>query len=104
MYQFLVAFTVEPDRRDDFVAAALKTGRDSLADEPGSIRFEVLADETDPNRFYLNEVYRDLDALNAHAAGPHFAAFFAEATAYAQGPEWLMKGRLVTRPAVETAR
>jgi autoinducer 2-degrading protein len=95
MYQFLVSFTVQPDRRDDFIRAAHKTARDSLANEPGSLRFEVIADAENPDLFYLNEVYADLDAFNAHANGPYFGAFFAEASAYAEGPTWLMRGNLV---------
>ncbi|MFD7756152.1 hypothetical protein [Streptomyces sp. NPDC059757] len=43
---------------------------------------------------------RDVDAFNAHASGPHFAAFFAEASTYAQGPTWLMKGNLIGDEAV----
>ncbi|MFD4636841.1 putative quinol monooxygenase [Lentzea sp. NPDC058436] len=92
MYQFLVSFTVEPDHREDFVKAARRTAEDSLANEPGSLRFEVIADEENPDLFYLNEVYSDVDAFNTHASGPYFGAFFAEAGAYAQGPTWLMKG------------
>ena len=95
MYQFLVSFTVQPEHRDDFVQAAHRTARDSLANEPGSHRFEVIADEENPDVFYLNEVYADLDAFTAHATGPYFAAFFAEAGTYAEGPTWLMRGNLV---------
>ncbi|GLW12988.1 hypothetical protein Misp01_81160 [Microtetraspora sp. NBRC 13810] len=95
MYQFLVSFTVRPERRDDFVRAARRAARDSVANEPGSHRFEVIADEKNPDLFYLNEVYADLDAFNTHAAGPYFGAFFAEAGAYAEGPTWLMRGNVV---------
>jgi (4S)-4-hydroxy-5-phosphonooxypentane-2,3-dione isomerase len=95
VYQFLVSFTVQPDHRADFVRAAQRTGRESLANEPGSHRFEVIADETDPDVYYLNEVYADAEAFGAHAGGPYFQAFFAEASAYAEGPNWLMKGTLV---------
>ncbi|MFG2305606.1 putative quinol monooxygenase [Actinacidiphila glaucinigra] len=100
MYQFLVSFTVRPDHRADFVRAARKTARDSLASEPGSHRFEVIADEENPDVFYLNEVYADVEAFNTHATGPHFAAFFAEAAAYAEGPTWLMRGNHVDDGAV----
>ncbi|MER5650509.1 putative quinol monooxygenase [Streptosporangium sp. NPDC002524] len=96
MYQFLVSFTVRPEHRDDFVRAARRTARDSLANEPGSRRFEVIADEEDPDLFYLNEVYTDRDAFDAHAGGPYFKAFFAEAGAYAEGPTWLARGTLVS--------
>ncbi|MEW2492554.1 putative quinol monooxygenase [Streptomyces nodosus] len=95
MFQFLVSFTVQPDRRDEFVRAARRTARDSLANEPGSHRFEVIADEENPDVFYLNEVYADIDAFDAHAGGPYFAAFFAEAGTYAEGPTWLMRGHLI---------
>ncbi|SDI61309.1 putative quinol monooxygenase [Nonomuraea jiangxiensis] len=95
MYQFLVSFTVRPEHRDDFVRAARRTARDSLANEPGSHRFEVIADEENPDLLYLNEVYTDVEAFNTHAAGPYFSAFFAEAGAYAEGPTWLMRGTLV---------
>ena len=95
MYQFLVSFTVQPEHRDDFVRAANKTAHDSLANEPGSKRFEVIADEKNPDLFYLNEVYADLDAFNAHASGPYFKAFFAEASTYAEGPTWLMRGNVI---------
>lgn len=95
MYQFLVSFTVQPEHRDDFVRAAGKAGRDSLANEPGSHRFEVVADEANPDLFYLNEVYENVAAFNAHAGGPYFGAFFAEAGTYAEGPTWLMKGNVI---------
>jgi quinol monooxygenase YgiN len=95
MYQFVASFTVQPEHREDFVRVARKTARDSLANEPGSRRFEVIADEESPDLFYLNEVYADADAFNAHASGPYFRAFFAEASAYAEGPTWLMRGNLV---------
>jgi autoinducer 2-degrading protein len=99
MYQFLVSFTVEPGHRDDFVRVARQTARDSLANEPGSRRFEVIVAEENPDLCYLNEVYADIGAFNAHAGGPAFAAFFAEVSTvstYAEGPMWLMRGNLVT--------
>jgi autoinducer 2-degrading protein len=99
VYQFVVSFTVQPERRADFVKIAQKTGRDSLANEPGSLRFEVLSDESDPDVFYLNEAYADAEAFNAHANGPYFGAFFAEASTYAEGPTWLMKANVLTPAA-----
>jgi (4S)-4-hydroxy-5-phosphonooxypentane-2,3-dione isomerase len=90
-----VSFTVQPGRRDDFIRIARKTGVDSLAHEPGSLRFEVIADEADPNLIYLNESYADERAFDEHASGPYFGAFFAEAATYATGPTWLMKGSVL---------
>ncbi len=92
MYQFLVSFTVTAEHHEAFLAAARRTALDSIANEPGSQRFEVIADEADPNVFYLNEVYADVEAFNAHATGPNFGAFFATVGGIAEGPVWLMKG------------
>ena len=67
----------------------------TLANEPGSHRLEVIADEKNPDLFYLNEVYTDADAFSTHANGPYFGALFAEASSYAEGPTWLMRGNLM---------
>jgi catechol 2,3-dioxygenase-like lactoylglutathione lyase family enzyme/quinol monooxygenase YgiN len=64
MYTIAVSFKIPHEHREDFIKAALKDGRDSGANEPGTLRFELIADETDPNTFYLNEAYEDLDAFN----------------------------------------
>ena len=63
--------------------------------EPGSRRFEVLADEQNPDLFYLDEVYADVDANNAHASGPYFDTFFSDVRNYAEGPTWLMRANLI---------
>jgi (4S)-4-hydroxy-5-phosphonooxypentane-2,3-dione isomerase len=95
MYQFVVSFTVQPGHRDDFVVAAKKTARDSLANEPGSRRFEVLADESNPDVFYLNELYANVEAFNTHASGAYFGAFFTDVRNYAEGPTWLMRANSI---------
>ncbi|HEY1276380.1 MAG TPA: putative quinol monooxygenase [Thermoleophilaceae bacterium] len=95
MYNIAVSFNIPPERREDFIATALKDGRDSGANEPGTLRFELIVDEADPNKFYLNEAYEDLDAFNVHADGEYFKEFFAAIEAYAEGPTWLIKGNRV---------
>ena len=92
MYHIAVYFDVPPAHRDDFIAAALEDGRNSGADEPGTQRFELIVDEEDPNRFYLNEGYSDPAAFDAHAGGRHFTRFFELIKDYAEGPTWLIKG------------
>ncbi|MFC7640550.1 hypothetical protein ACFQX6_05650 [Streptosporangium lutulentum] len=47
-----------------------------------------MADEKNPDLFYLNEVYADLDAFNAHAAAPT-SRRSSPKRAYAEGPTWL---------------
>ncbi|MDO8212087.1 putative quinol monooxygenase [Conexibacter sp. CPCC 206217] len=95
MYHIAVHFDIEPEHREEFIAAALQDGRDSGANEPGTRRFELIVDEENPNRFYLNEAYDDLDAFNVHADGPYFKRFFALIGDYAEGPTWLIRGTTV---------
>jgi autoinducer 2-degrading protein len=101
MYHIAVHFDVKPEHRDDFIAAALEDGRNSAADEPGTRRFELIADESNPNRFYLNEAYDDAAAFDVHGKGPHFARFFKLISSYVEGPTWLIKGNRIddTTPA-----
>ncbi|THV22880.1 putative quinol monooxygenase [Glycomyces paridis] len=86
MYQFAVSFTVPAEHREDFIAAALEDARGSLADEPGCLRFEVVADSEDPSLIHLVEAYRDKAAVDDHVAGEHFQRFIKAVSAYAEGP------------------
>ena len=44
-----------------------------MRDEPGCFRFDILEDKTNPNRFYLYEVYEDEEAhMVAHRNAPHY--------------------------------
>lgn len=65
---------VVPGGREAFLEASLANARASLQ-EPGILRFDVLADAADPDRFVLVEVYRDDDAPAAHKATAHYAAW-----------------------------
>ena len=82
-------------RLEQLPAHGIKDGIDSGANEPGTLRFELIQDESDPNRFYLNEGYESAEAFDVHANGEHIKAFFAEVMPYVQGPTWLIKGNRV---------
>ncbi len=96
MYHIAVRWNVQSEHRQDFIDAALKDGRDAGSTEPGTLRFELIADESDPNVFYLNEGYADLDAFNTHAELEPFKTFFAAVAPYAELTDWLIKGHTVT--------
>jgi autoinducer 2-degrading protein len=99
MFTFLASFKVPAAQRDEFVALSLKTGADSLSNEPGTLVFEVIADESDQNLFHFHEGYADAEALNVHMQGNYFGAWYEAISGYAEGPTWLMKGTLVEQPA-----
>ena len=72
MFVLWVDIRVKPEQRDAFILATLANHRGTRA-EPGNLRFDVLQDLEDPNRFVLYEVYRDKAGLEAHQQQPHFA-------------------------------
>ena len=78
MYAVVVPLKVKPEMREKFLAAALDDSSCSLQ-EPGCLRFDVLQDNTDPNRFFFYEVYRDEDAFKAHQASAHYPRWRAAA-------------------------
>ncbi|MBV9581490.1 MAG: antibiotic biosynthesis monooxygenase [Chloroflexi bacterium] len=78
MIALFVAFKVKPELRDQFLAAAEDDSTCSVRDEGGGcLRFDVYADQSDSNRFFFHEVYRDEAALDAHRTMPHFARWRA---------------------------
>jgi autoinducer 2-degrading protein len=95
-YHVLVQFDVPSDKREAFAKAGLFDANGSLANEPGTLRFEVIRDEHNRNRFYLDEVYEDEEAFQQHCRNSTIKAFYDMIDAYAFGPVFLFKGYRVT--------
>ncbi|WP_323121731.1 putative quinol monooxygenase [Burkholderia alba] len=91
-YHVLVQFDVPSERRDDFAKAGLFDAAESLAREPGTLRFEVIRDEHNRNRFYLDEVYEDEAAFAQHCRNDTIKRFYELIDHYAFGPVFLFKG------------
>ena len=66
-----VTVHVKPGSADAFEAATRENARQSRM-EPGVVRFDVLRQLDDPNRFLLVEIYRDEAAVAAHKASAHY--------------------------------
>ena len=79
MYALVVPLKVKPEMCEKFLAAALDDSTCSVRDEPGCLRFDVLQDNTDPNKFFFYEVYLDENAVKAHQASAHYARWRAVA-------------------------
>jgi quinol monooxygenase YgiN len=71
MYALVATIQIQPEHRDAFIESMLDDARSSVRDEPGCLRFDVLQDESDTNKIYLYEVYRDRAAFEAHTQTPH---------------------------------
>ncbi len=72
MYIVQVAVHVKPEYVDAFRAATLDNARNSVQ-EPGIVRFDVLQQLDDPQRFMLVEVYRSPDDQARHRETAHYA-------------------------------
>jgi autoinducer 2-degrading protein len=63
---------VKPEHREAFIEATLENARNTTQ-EPANLRFDVLQQTDDPNRFVLYEVYRDDAGAVAHKQTAHYA-------------------------------
>ena len=68
----IVTVDILPDRIADFLTAIEADATASRTLEPGCLRFDVLKDQADPNRFYFYEAYADQAAFEFHKTTPHF--------------------------------
>lgn len=74
MFVVCVHVHVKPDCHDAFVEASQKNSVATVG-EPGALRFDVLQQQDDPNRFVLYEVYVDEDSAGRHKETAHYAAW-----------------------------
>lgn len=71
MLATVVFVDVKPECVDAFVEIT-KYNHENARREPGNVRFDVLHDNKDPNRFLLYEVYVDEAAAAAHKQTEHY--------------------------------
>jgi quinol monooxygenase YgiN len=69
-----VDITVLPEHLDAFLAAT-EVNAAASRQEPGILRFDVLADRSDPGHVVLVEIYVDEAAAAAHKETGHYATW-----------------------------
>ena len=69
MYSVLAHVTIQPQHVDEFIALNRDFASTSLLEEPGTLGFDVIQDETTSNHFYTHETYVDAAAFHAHMQG-----------------------------------
>jgi autoinducer 2-degrading protein len=74
MHALVISIHVKPGKADEFVALARDNIRETLK-ESGVVRFDLLQQADDPDRFMLFEVYRDPGDHAAHKLTPHYRAW-----------------------------
>jgi (4S)-4-hydroxy-5-phosphonooxypentane-2,3-dione isomerase len=78
MFVNAVDLDIVPAERENFLAAIKENGA-AAAKEPGCRRFDILNLASDPNHFFLYEVYDNEAALKAHRETEHFKKYIAAA-------------------------
>ena len=68
-----------PAEREKFLAAITENGAASVR-EPGCRRFDILNLASDPNHFFLYEIYDNEAALKSHRETAHFKKYAATVT------------------------
>jgi autoinducer 2-degrading protein len=81
-----VTVQVKPEYVAQYLEQIRYDAEHSEKDEPGCLRFDVIQDRDDPNRFHYYEVYRDEAALGAHRQTPHFKAYSEAVQPWLAGP------------------
>ena len=74
MISFTVRMTFRPDDREE-IATILRELTAASRTEPGCISYIPHRLESDPDTIVIYEQYRDMAALDAHRAAPHFALY-----------------------------
>jgi (4S)-4-hydroxy-5-phosphonooxypentane-2,3-dione isomerase len=73
-----VDLDIVPAEREKFLAAITENGAASVK-EPGCRRFDILNLASDPNHFFLYEIYDNEAALKSHRETAHFKKYAAAA-------------------------
>jgi (4S)-4-hydroxy-5-phosphonooxypentane-2,3-dione isomerase len=76
MFLVCVHVRVRPEHIEEFIAASRENAANAIL-EPGNLRFDVLQQADDPERFILYEVYRDEAGAKAHKQTAHYARWRA---------------------------
>ena len=85
MFVVCVSIHVREGRAAAFVEAVLDNARNTRL-EPGNLRFDVLREEQDPNRFTLYEAYRTAEDFAAHQRTAHYLRWKEQVADWMAGP------------------
>ena len=88
-----VTVQIKPEHIAEHLEALRHDAEHAEKDEPGCLRFDVVQDKDDPNRFYYYEVYKDEAALEAHRQTTHFKLYADKVQPWLAAPPERRLGR-----------
>ena len=87
MIATIVTIDIKPDKVEAFKKITSYNHVNSRK-EPGNVRFDVLASNDEPTRFFLYEVYRDENAAAEHKKTEHYQKWRDEVADYMSVPRF----------------
>ena len=90
----IVHVWVKPENIDDFVTAT-KHNHEHSVREAGNLRFDVLRDASDPEKFVLYEAYLSEAAALAHKETDHYKTWRDRVADYMARPREGVKHKLL---------
>lgn len=84
MISVIAKMPLQADKKDEAVASVKKL-MEGVSREEGTLYYTANINRKDPDTLVFMERYRDMDALKAHGATPHFQKFMEEAMSFAAG-------------------
>jgi len=85
---------VRPNRAEDFKKATLANHNESVK-EKGNLRFDLLQDANDPEKFMLYEAYESEEAAANHKNTVHYATWRDTVSDWMAGPRKGIKYNIV---------
>jgi autoinducer 2-degrading protein len=73
-FSIIVEAEIKADRMDEFMTM-IKTNAEESRKESGCIRFDVLRDQGNANKFWFYEVYENPAAVDFHKTQAHYKAW-----------------------------
>jgi autoinducer 2-degrading protein len=86
MFVVIVQFDSKTEHRRALIDALVEYGHEVRQNEPGTLRFEIIQERHNPNRFFLYEVYRDREGFAAHSQRPDFGQRWEKMKDWLAGP------------------
>lgn len=75
MFAVTVTFTIKPEFTDAFSSLISQNAATSVEVESGCQLFDICQDPSNPNVFFLYEIYDDAAGFDLHLASDHFKDF-----------------------------
>lgn len=76
---------VKPEAIDRFIEATTANHKDAV-NEPGNLRFDLVRETENPNRFMLYEAYESEEAAANHKKTPHYLKWKEEVANFMAEP------------------